>query len=72
MARLGADGGFDMSFGSEGIVTSMPPDPTPRDDAGELYFAATEDVVLQPDGKIVLLAQAIWEYSFALGRFLVA
>jgi uncharacterized delta-60 repeat protein len=69
MARVGADGGLDPSFGSEGIITSMPPDPTPKDDAGELYFAATEDVVLQPDGKIVLLAQAIWEYSFALGRF---
>ena len=65
LARVGTDGTPDATFGDGGSFT-----PTPESDA--FYWSSGTDVVLQQDGKILLLAQAIWEYSFALGRFLAA
>jgi hypothetical protein len=62
LARVGPDGTPDVTFGNGGSVTSTP-------DSDFFYWSAGTDVVLQQDGMIILLAQAIWDYSFALGRF---
>lgn len=65
LARVAPDGTPDATFGTEGVVMSTP-------DSEFDYWAATADVVIQADGKIVLLVGAIWLQSFALGRFLAA
>jgi uncharacterized delta-60 repeat protein len=62
LARILGDGAADMTFGDEGAVLG-PPD-------GEFYnWSASADVSLQPDGRIVLLVNAIWEDWFGVARF---
>jgi uncharacterized delta-60 repeat protein len=63
VTRMEADGAPDETFGDGGSVRSTP----------DFYFwSAGSDVALQQDGKIVLLADAIYEQSFGLARFLAA
>jgi uncharacterized delta-60 repeat protein len=61
LSRLTPVGARDASFGDEGIVVAPPLDH---------YWSGTRGLLLQDDGKIVLVAGGIYAPGFAVGRFL--
>jgi uncharacterized delta-60 repeat protein len=61
VGRLNIDGSLDTTFGDGGFVTAVIVDG---------YWMYAMDVILQPDGKIVLLADSPYGDTYELGRFL--
>jgi uncharacterized delta-60 repeat protein len=63
LRRLRADGALDATFGDDGsLIASL----------DESYWMHAVDVSLQQDGKILLLADSLYEESYELARFLAA
>jgi uncharacterized delta-60 repeat protein len=58
LARFGADGRLDRSFGSNGTATTS-----------WGTHAQAEAVALQPDGKVVVAGQIFYQAKFALARY---
>jgi uncharacterized delta-60 repeat protein len=63
LARLDPAGAKDPTFGDEGTVAALPQDMPP-------IWTITDDVAIQADGKIVLVASGVWHAKLAVGRFL--
>jgi hypothetical protein len=63
VTRPQADGASDETFGDVGSVVTAP---------DFSFWSVSGDIVLQQDGKIVLLADAIYQQSFALARLFAA
>lgn len=64
ITRLTTDGDLDLSFGDGGTVFAPPG----GYDAS--YWSGARGLLLQSDGKIVLVAGAVYDSGFAVGRFL--
>lgn len=63
LARISAAGDPAIAFGERGVVIA-PPEAD--------YWSWTRGLLLQVDGKIILVAGAIYQQGFAVGRFLAA
>jgi len=61
LSRLDPTGLRDVSFGDEGIMIS-PPEPD--------YWSDTRGLLIQEDGRIVLVAGGVYPEGFGVGRFL--
>lgn len=60
LSRLEATGQPDLTFGDMGTLEAAPYDG---------YWSGARGLLLQPDGKIVLLAGGVYPEGFAVGRF---